>query len=142
MRRVIGALIVVVVAGGSQWLSPRPPADDARTPFPAQTPVTAGSPPLRISPADSSARRAPAARRAAPDSFRRDPLAFLSRAPADSLDLLPGVGPVLANRIIDARRGRGSFTSWDDVLGVSGIGPRTIDKWKALAETRREPAAR
>jgi len=142
MRRVIGALIVVVVVGGSQWFPPRDTVNDARVPSPARAPTAAGPAALPTSPADSSARRAPAAGRGVPDSFRRDPLAFLSRAPADSLDLLPGVGPVLANRIIDARRGQGSFTSWDDVLGVRGIGPVTIDKWKALAEARRGPAAR
>jgi competence protein ComEA len=69
-------------------------------------------------------------------SFRADPLRFLSAAPADSLDLLPGIGPVLANRIAVARDARGPFTSWDDVLEVRGIGPRTVERLRAMAGSR------
>ncbi|HEX6789958.1 MAG TPA: helix-hairpin-helix domain-containing protein [Candidatus Krumholzibacteria bacterium] len=77
---------------------------------------------------------APPRGRIVPVSFERDPLAFLSTAPADSLDLVPGVGPVLAARIIEARTARGAFASWDDVLAVKGIGPRTVARWQALHE--------
>jgi competence protein ComEA len=69
-----------------------------------------------------------------PPSFASDPLAFLSRAPADSLDLLPGIGPVLAARIVAARRAHGSgFTSWDEIDRVKGIGPTMIARWRALS---------
>jgi competence protein ComEA len=59
---------------------------------------------------------------------------FLSRAPADSLVLLPGIGPVLAERIAGARTGKRSFTRWDDLLGIKGIGPKTIERLKKLAD--------
>ncbi len=49
----------------------------------------------------------------------------LNTASERELDLLlPGVGPVLAGRIVAAR----PFTSVDDLLGVSGIGPATLEK--------------
>jgi hypothetical protein len=67
-----------------------------------------------------------------PSSFASDPLAFLSRAPADSLDLLPGIGPVLAARIIEARRVR-PFTSWVDVDAVKGVGPKMLARWQDLS---------
>lgn len=67
-----------------------------------------------------------------PASFADDPLTFLSRAPADSLDLLPGIGPVLAARIIETRRAHDGFDSWNDVMAVKGVGPRLIARWKAL----------
>ena len=62
-----------------------------------------------------------------------DPLKFLSTAGADSLDLLPGVGPVLAARLIAAREAHGAFRSWDDVDRVRGIGPKTVERLRALA---------
>ena len=61
-----------------------------------------------------------------------DLLRFLSTAPADSLDLLPGVGPVLAGRIVAAREAHGPFASWSDVRAVKGIGPRIIARWQAV----------
>ena len=69
-----------------------------------------------------------------PPSYTRNPLRFLSEAPADSLTLLPGIGPVLAERVARARNGKSLFTQWDDLLGVKGIGPRTVERLKALAE--------
>lgn len=35
---------------------------------------------------------------------------------------MPGVGPVLAQRIVDHREARGSFATMEDLLSVSGIG--------------------
>jgi predicted flap endonuclease-1-like 5' DNA nuclease len=77
---------------------------------------------------DSTAIRRPRSgrRRTAPEAFVRNPLAFLSRAPVDSLVLLKGIGPVLAERIAIARNGKGPFTSWDDVLTIQGIGPKKL----------------
>ena len=46
----------------------------------------------------------------------------LNSATADQLDTLPGIGPVLAQRIIDWRTAHGSFRSVDDLNEVSGIG--------------------
>lgn len=59
------------------------------------------------------------------------PLVDLNRA--DSLTLLgiSGVGPAMAGRILAARRSRGRFRSIDDLLEVSGIGPRTLARLRA-----------
>lgn len=48
----------------------------------------------------------------------------LNSATVEQLDALPGVGPVLAQRIIDARDERGGFTSVQELREVSGIGDR------------------
>jgi len=47
----------------------------------------------------------------------------LNTATAADLDGLPGIGPVLAQRIVDHRAQHGPFTSVDQLDDVSGIGP-------------------
>ncbi len=47
----------------------------------------------------------------------------LNRATVAELETLPGVGPVLAQRIVDYRTTHGRFTSVDELREVSGIGP-------------------
>lgn len=47
---------------------------------------------------------------------------------ADSLCLLPGIGPALAQRIIAAREQGVHFARARDLQVVRGIGPRTIER--------------
>jgi DNA uptake protein ComE-like DNA-binding protein len=47
-------------------------------------------------------------------------------APLDSLQLLPGVGPVLAARIAAAREGGAVFRQPSDLLAIKGIGPASL----------------
>jgi competence ComEA-like helix-hairpin-helix protein len=51
-----------------------------------------------------------------------------NRSPADSLELVPGIGPVLSERIIQYRRTHGAFVSVDSLVNVKGIGPKTLAK--------------
>ncbi len=46
----------------------------------------------------------------------------LNAATLDQLEALPGVGPVLAQRILDWRTEHGRFSSVDELMEVSGIG--------------------
>ncbi|MYY00363.1 ComEA family DNA-binding protein [Streptomyces sp. SID486] len=48
----------------------------------------------------------------------------LNTATADQLDTLPGVGPVLAQHIVDYRTRHGGFRSVDELREVNGIGDR------------------
>lgn len=48
----------------------------------------------------------------------------LSSATADQLETLPGVGPVLAQHIVDYRTQHGGFRSVDELREVTGIGDR------------------
>lgn len=59
-------------------------------------------------------------------------LVNLNTATLEQLDSLPGVGPAIAQRIIDYRDSVGSFASIDEITQVSGIGPATFEKIKAL----------
>ncbi len=51
----------------------------------------------------------------------------LSSATAADLEALDGVGPALAQRIIDWRTAHGGFSSVDQLDEVSGIGPTRLD---------------
>src|SRR5665647_1676689 len=50
----------------------------------------------------------------------------LNTADAAALDSLPGVGPILAQRILDWRAQHGRFTSVDELGEVSGIGDKIL----------------
>jgi competence protein ComEA len=50
----------------------------------------------------------------------------LNQATLADLETLPGIGPVLAQRILDHRDAMGGFTSVDDLRDVSGIGDPMI----------------
>jgi len=50
----------------------------------------------------------------------------LNRADAEALQRLPGIGPVMAARIVAHRDSAGPFGSLDDLTAVSGIGPATV----------------
>lgn len=51
-----------------------------------------------------------------------DGIVHLNRATVAELETLPGVGPVLAERIVEYRDQHGPFTAVEDLLDVPGIG--------------------
>ena len=55
----------------------------------------------------------------------------INRATAKELDKLPGIGPVIAGRIIEFRKVNGAFQSIDDLRKVQGIGASTLEKFKS-----------
>lgn len=56
----------------------------------------------------------------------------LRRASSQELELLPGIGPVLANRIITWRVDGGILDGVEDLDHIQGIGPRTISNLRSL----------
>lgn len=56
----------------------------------------------------------------------------LNTATVDQLDTLPGVGPVLAQHIVDYRTEHGGFRSVDELREVNGIGDRRFEDLQNL----------
>ena len=56
----------------------------------------------------------------------------LNSADAAALDTLPGIGPVLAERIVAWRDENGPFTAVDELGEVSGIGPAVLEDVRDL----------
>lgn len=56
----------------------------------------------------------------------------VNAATAEELEALPGIGPVLARRIVDHRARQGPFQRLEDLLQVEGIGPKLLEKIRHL----------
>ena len=56
----------------------------------------------------------------------------INHATKDTLTTLPGIGDVLAQRIIDYRNTHGNFTYVEDLLNVEGISKNRLDAIRDL----------
>ena len=63
----------------------------------------------------------------------------LNRATAQELTTLPGIGEVLAQRIVDYREAHGSFQSVEELIAVEGIGEGKLEKLRELVTVEVEP---
>jgi competence protein ComEA len=60
----------------------------------------------------------------------------LNQATAPELEMLPGIGPSLAQKIVDFREQQGPFGSVEDLMDVPGIGPAKLEAVKELIFVR------
>jgi competence protein ComEA len=112
----------------------REPADLLRVPGIGPATLARIEPLLEfpISPRPSSRRSAAPLPRPLSGSSSRAPPApgpspvDLNRATAADLESLPGIGPALAERIVEHRTARGPFARVEDLLDVPGIGEATL----------------
>ena len=66
----------------------------------------------------------------------------LNRADWRELALLPGVGKVLAERIVANREGLGDFRCVDDLSRVHGIGEKTVERLRESCEVNLDAEAK
>jgi competence protein ComEA len=59
-------------------------------------------------------------------------LISINSAGSSDLQRIPGVGPVMAEKIISYREENGGFKALDDLKNVSGIGDKTFAKMKKM----------
>jgi competence ComEA-like helix-hairpin-helix protein len=59
----------------------------------------------------------------------------INRVSGEELQHLPGIGPVLAKRIIDYRQANGNFTCAQDLDKVKGLGPKVVARLKDKVTT-------
>jgi len=131
-------VLLLIGAGHDLWRARGMPPDPPRTPEPEA---------WEAAPAPGAAAgsgRAPDS--AAADSARAPRGAAVPRAPIDlnragarELDRLPGVGPVLAGRIVLQRRRFGPFHEVDELLAVRGVGPRLLERIRPWATVEAPP---
>ena len=115
---VVGLLLLGAAWDGLRAMVPGPdPAAPARTSWPADTAAPEST--VTVPPSPS------------PVSEVLD----LNRATAEELDRLPGVGPVLARRIIEHRLLHGPFHAVDELLAVRGIGARLLERLRPHLRT-------
>ena len=67
-------------------------------------------------------------------------LVNVNTAKAEELETLTGIGPALAQAIIDYRAGHGAFRSAEDLLLVKGIGEAKLEGFRAEITLEEEEA--
>jgi predicted flap endonuclease-1-like 5' DNA nuclease len=129
MRRIAGAWLLFCLIALPRLVDTTAGLLDAGRTGAAATYHRQDVPRANVFPAENSA----SVSQHLPSRFLSQPLVYFSTAPPESLVLLPGIGPVLAARICDARGGKRLFNTWDDLLRVKGIGDKTVSNFKKLA---------
>src|SRR3989441_2971145 len=140
-RHQLIVLLVLLSAAGfglavGHWRRAHPDVVERLEQF-DRTPPPAGSlaPPARFpaSPERGHPRATPRSARQTSRAARID----LNRADVAELTQLPGIGPVLATRIVQAREADGPFAAVDDLHHVGGVSRRTIERLRRLVTVTR-----
>lgn len=63
----------------------------------------------------------------------------LNAANSEELQLVPGIGPSTADKILQMRKSYGAFKSVDDLLAIKGIGPKRLEKMRKYLTVGKAP---
>ena len=112
---MLSATIVVMLWIG--WPVPEEPKrEPSDQPTTAQAPIAA---PLPVT-----------------EPAKTSPKVNLNRAGVDELQMLPGIGPVLAQRMVEWRKAHGRYRTVDDLQEVKGIGKKRLEQLRPLVTVK------
>jgi competence protein ComEA len=107
------------------WTIPAPRDAEIRFPLLPAPPAPPATPELQLAP--------PAQRQAREFARPTAPLTLdVNRANQRDFERLPGIGPVLARRIVEYRESRGAFQDIEQLRGVKGLGKKTFEGIRAF----------
>jgi competence ComEA-like helix-hairpin-helix protein len=66
----------------------------------------------------------------------------INSASSAELQMVPGIGPATAQKILQTRKAYGSFKDVNDLLAIRGIGQKRLDKMRKYLVVSKPPAAR
>jgi competence protein ComEA len=126
LRLAMVALTMVVVC----WIGWAMPASrDAET-LQAAGPIDADGPPPM--PAPSTKPPAPVPERPQHSARSFTISLDVNRASQQDFERLPGIGSVLAGRIVEYRAARGGFQDIEELRRVKGVGKKTFERIRAF----------
>lgn len=116
------AVLLAITFIAAALLYPLPAADSVQTEryAPQERVLTGGDPDEEV------------------DELMPGELVDINTADANRLRLLPGIGDVTAEKIIDFRRENGGFDCIEDIMNVSGIGEKKFEQLKELITVGKE----
>ena len=74
-----------------------------------------------------------------PEQNNESGMININEATAEQLQLLPGIGETLSNRIIAYREDNGNFQSIEDLMNVNGIGEAKFEQIQNYITTGGQP---
>jgi len=66
----------------------------------------------------------------------------INTANSEELQLVPGIGPATAEKILQMRKSYGPFKSVDDLRAIKGIGPKRLEKMRKYLTVGKAAAAK
>lgn len=110
------------------WQAPQ----TMQRPASSQQAALAPSDRLAVPPVSAASQPVPAPAQEPQADSAVSRLIDLNRASVADFEQLPGVGPVLARRVVAYRESRGGFHAVEELRGVKGIGQKKLERLRRL----------